>query len=51
MLHEAGVTIRIKRAKRGRTFKLNEDRVSWRMANEFYESGAQELAAILSSEL
>ncbi|MEU2760452.1 recombinase family protein [Streptomyces sp. NPDC007094] len=46
MLREAGVTIRIKRAKRGRTFKLNEDRVVWRMENDFFALGAEELEAI-----
>jgi DNA invertase Pin-like site-specific DNA recombinase len=50
MLREAGVTIRIKRAKRGRTFKLNEERVTWHMANEFFAQGAEELDAIARDE-
>ncbi|WP_234323990.1 recombinase family protein [Streptomyces sp. NRRL S-481] len=50
MLREAGVTVRIKRAKRGRTFKLNEDRVKWHMANEFFAQGAEELEAIARDE-
>jgi DNA invertase Pin-like site-specific DNA recombinase len=44
MLREAGVTVRIKRAKRGRVFKLNEERVVWGMGNEFFALGAEELA-------
>jgi DNA invertase Pin-like site-specific DNA recombinase len=50
MLREAGVTVRIKRAKRGRTFKLNEDRVVWHMGNEFFAQGAEELEAIARAE-
>ncbi|MFE7519791.1 recombinase family protein [Streptomyces halstedii] len=50
MLREAGVTIRIRRAKRGRVFKLNEDRVVWNMGNEFFAQGAQELQGIAVGE-
>ncbi|MER5894781.1 recombinase family protein [Streptomyces sp. NPDC001876] len=50
MLQEAGVTVRIKRAKRGRVFKLNEERVIWRMGNDFFSEGADELAAIADTE-
>ncbi|QNE73988.1 recombinase family protein [Streptomyces finlayi] len=50
MLREAGVTIRIKRAKRGRVFKLNEDRVVWNMANDYFTQGAKELEAIADAE-
>ncbi|QAX94052.1 integrase [Streptomyces phage Euratis] len=50
MLRDAGVTIRIKRAKRGRTFKLNEDRVIWHMDNEFFAQGAEELEGIARAE-
>lgn len=46
MLREAGVTIRIKRARRGRVFKLNEDRVVWTMDNEHFSDAALEVAGI-----
>jgi hypothetical protein len=50
MLQEAGVTVRIKRAKRGRVFKLNEDRVVWSMGTDFFAEGADELEAIARTE-
>ncbi|MEU8791548.1 recombinase family protein [Streptomyces sp. NPDC048643] len=50
MLREAGVTVRIKTAQRGRVFKLNEDRVIYAMENEFFTQGAEELEAIARAE-
>ncbi|MFF3736061.1 recombinase family protein [Streptomyces sp. NPDC002566] len=50
MLCEAGVTVRIKRAKRGRVFKLNESRVVWDMGNAFFAQGSEELEGIARAE-
>jgi len=50
MLCEAGVTVRIKRAQRGRVFKLNEDRVVWDIGNDFFDQGADELEGIARTE-
>ncbi|WP_406503927.1 recombinase family protein [Streptomyces sp. NBC_01602] len=50
MLREAGVTVRIKKAQRGRVFKLDESRVVFAMENEFFALGAEELEGIARAE-
>jgi DNA invertase Pin-like site-specific DNA recombinase len=50
MLREAGVTVRIRKAQRGRVFKLDESRVVFAMANDFFAEGADELEAIARTE-
>ncbi|MET8124199.1 recombinase family protein [Streptomyces sp. NPDC005065] len=50
MLREAGVTVRIKKAQRGRVFKLDESRVVFAMENEFFAQGAEELEGIARAE-
>ncbi|MGW9133656.1 recombinase family protein [Streptomyces sp. NPDC055681] len=50
MLREAGVTVRIKKAQRGRVFKLDESRVVFAMGNEFFSEAAEALEGIARAE-
>lgn len=50
MLREAGAVLRVRKAKRGKAFGLDESRVRFELQEGFFADAAQELAAIAQAE-
>ncbi|MFF4143219.1 recombinase family protein [Streptomyces sp. NPDC001698] len=50
MLRDAGAVLRVRKAKRGKVFGLDESRVSFELAEPFFAEAAAELAGIESAE-